>query len=194
MDFTKDGFIGIFDDAFLPQYCDDLIKYFNISGSKFVNATQGLKHYNDMDELYLHDPLTVQDVPEGFIEYFYQVLWNDIFPVYLKEFSVLKNAQPLTGFGLKMKKIAPGGGFHDWHYESIGERSPRKVVVQLYLNDIDEAGETEFLYQNKRISPKKGRLLLWPADWTYTHRGNPPIGKEDKYILTTWLEQARKGN
>ena len=63
----------------------------------------------------------------------------------------------------------------------------------MYLNDIDEAGETEFLYQNKRISPKQGRVLMWPADWTHSHRGNPPIGKEDKYILTTWLEQVVKG-
>ena len=60
----------------------------------------------------------------------------------------------------------------------------------MYLNDIDEAGETEFLYQNKRFAPKKNRLLLWPADWSHTHRGNPPIGNTNKYILTTWIQEA----
>lgn len=193
MDFKKEGFICIFDNVYDPKYCNDLIDYFNEKGKKFVSATQGLKHFNDMEELFFHDPLTIQSVNEGYIEYFFKKLWDEVFPIYLKEFSVLKNAMPFEGVGLKMKKIAPGGGFHDWHYESIGERSPRKVVVQLYLNDIDEAGETEFLYQNMRIAPKQGRLLLWPADWTFAHRGNPPIGKEDKYILTTWLEQVPKG-
>ena len=61
------------------------------------------------------------------------------------------------------------------------------------MNDIDEAGETEFLYQNKRLVPKKNRLLIWPADWTHTHRGNPPIGQKDKYILTTWIQESLKG-
>jgi hypothetical protein len=58
------------------------------------------------------------------------------------------------------------------------------------MNDIDDAGETEFLYQNMRIKPKKNKLLIWPADWTHTHRGNPPIGNTDKYILTTWLLES----
>ena len=45
-----------------------------------------------------------------------------------------------------MKRIKPGGGFHTWHYEGLGEGSKRKLVCQLYLNDIPNAGETEFLY------------------------------------------------
>ena len=92
--------------------------------------------------------------------------------------------------GLKMKSIKPGGGFHDWHYESGKDQPARKVVIQMYLNDIDEAGETEFLYQNKRFAPKKNRLLVWPADWSHTHRGNPPIGSTTKYSLTTWIQEA----
>ena len=83
------------------------------------------------------------------------------------------------------------GHYNTWHYESTGKETARQLVVQLYINDIDEAGETEFLYQNKRIAPKRNRMLIWPADWTHTHRGNPPIGDKDKYILTTWLEEKR---
>ncbi len=79
-----------------------------------------------------------------------------------------------------------GGGFHDWHYENPGlQSSPRKLVAQVYLNTIEEGGETEFLYINKRIKAKQGTLILFPASFTHTHRGNPPIG-QDKYIMTTW--------
>ena len=111
---------------------------------------------------------------------------------YLQEFSVLGQSRFLI-VDMKVKKIKPGGGFHNWHFESEGNSSHRKLVVQLYMNDIDEAGETEFLYQNKRLVPKKNRLLVWPADWTHTHRGNPPIGQKDKYILTTWIQESLKG-
>ena len=37
---------------------------------------------------------------------------------------------------------------------------------------------------------EEGRLLVFPADWTHTHRGNPPIGTSNKYIITTWLFEA----
>lgn len=55
----------------------------------------------------------------------------------------------------------------------------------MYLNTIEEGGETEFLYCNKRIKAERGRLIVFPAAFTHTHRGNPPIGK-DKYIISSW--------
>jgi hypothetical protein len=55
------------------------------------------------------------------------------------------------------------------------------------LNDNFEAGETEFLYQQYRYKPKMGDVIIFPAAFTHTHRGNPPIGGT-KYIITGWLE------
>ena len=85
-----------------------------------------------------------------------------------------------------MKHIPPSGGFHQWHYENPDILTcTRQLVVQLYLNTIKEGGETEFLYLNKRVKAKVGRMIIFPAGYTHTHRGNPPIGQE-KYIATTW--------
>ena len=104
---------------------------------------------------------------------------------YLKKFSVL-GQEKLLIYDTKAKKIPIGGGFHNWHYENTGlQVSARKLVIQLYLNTIEEGGETEFLYINKRIKAEQGRLIIFPAAFTHTHRGNPPIGK-DKYIVSTW--------
>jgi len=58
-------------------------------------------------------------------------------------------------------------------------------VVQMYLNEIEEGGETEFLYLNKRVKSKAGRVIIFPAGFTHTHRGNPPIN-QTKYILSSW--------
>lgn len=195
MDVQFDGFIGIFDDVFHETYLDDVINFFEqakelpMFQKKLHNHP---KHDREMDEIMFSTPETIQHVPAHFTQHFFNTLWNEIIPLYQEKFSVLGVVQ-LAGEDVKMKKIKPGGGFHSWHFESSGEYSKRKLVVQLYMNDIDDAGETEFLYQNKRMSPKKNRLLIWPADWTHTHRGNPPIGEQDKYILTTWLSQAPKG-
>ena len=106
---------------------------------------------------------------------------------YLKEFSTL-GMQKLLIYDTKVKKIPIGGGFHGWHYENSGlQVSSRKLVIQLYLNTVEEGGETEFLYINKRVKSKQGRLIIFPAAFTHTHRGNPPIG-QDKYIVSTWAK------
>ena len=56
----------------------------------------------------------------------------------------------------------------------------------IYLNDVEEGGETEFLHQSVRVKPKTGRIVFWPAGYPFVHRGNPPL-KGEKYIMTGWL-------
>ena len=104
---------------------------------------------------------------------------------YLETVSILKSSRFLC-YDCKIKKIPQGGGFHNWHFENgvIGA-TPRTFVIQVYLNDDFEGGETEFLYQNRREQAVQGDVLIFPAGFTHTHRGNPPIGGT-KYLATTW--------
>jgi hypothetical protein len=86
---------------------------------------------------------------------------------------------------------AGSGGYPYWHCE-LFPRSPnaeqlhRHVLWTIYLNDGFSAGETEFLYQQRKIVPKAGSLLIAPTAFTHTHRGNTPLGR-DKYIATSWV-------
>ena len=122
----------------------------------------------------------------------YSIISDEVLPKlkpcvdeYLEAVSILKDFKFLI-YDLKVKKIPAGGGFHAWHYENGSVISAtRSFVVQLYLNTIEEAGETEFLYMSKRINAKQGRVVIFPAGYSHTHRGNPPIG-QDKYIATSW--------
>jgi hypothetical protein len=59
-----------------------------------------------------------------------------------------------------------------------------------YLNDVFEGGETEFYYQNIKVNARKGLTLVWPADWTHTHRGLVS-NTQEKYIVTGWLNYHR---
>ena len=83
------------------------------------------------------------------------------------------------------------GGYPYWHCELYprdagAETLHRHVLWTLYLNDGFEAGETEFIYQQRKIAPRAGSLLIAPAAFTHTHRGNRPEGG-DKYIATSWI-------
>jgi hypothetical protein len=83
----------------------------------------------------------------------------------------------------------PNGGYYEWHTERQNATYPevtRHLVFMTYLNDITDAGETEFFHQKIKVKPKKGLTLIWPADWTHYHRGIPSPTQE-KYIVTGWF-------
>lgn len=86
---------------------------------------------------------------------------------------------------------ADEGGYPYWHCElyprdASGETLHRHLLWTIYLNDAFEAGETEFLFQQRKIKPAVGDLLIAPTAFTHTHRGNRP-GGGDKFIATSWI-------
>lgn len=104
---------------------------------------------------------------------------------YCDEYHIIKE-QPLVSYTVKVQKTDPGGGYHVWHGENNSfQHCTRCLAWIIYLNDIEDGGETEFLYQHKRVVPTTGTVVIWPAAFTHAHRGNPPL-KETKYIITGW--------
>ncbi len=92
---------------------------------------------------------------------------------------------------LNIQYYPPGGGFKKWHYERNAyafDELSRVIVYMTYLNDVDDAG-TEWLYQNFKTKAKKGLTVMWPAEWTHTHKGIISPDKE-KYIATGWLNMS----
>lgn len=72
------------------------------------------------------------------------------------------------------------------HFDSLKEVCNRYLVVLWYLNDVQTGGETEFVDLGVKVSPKAGRLLMFPPYWMYQHTGLPPVSNP-KYILSTYL-------
>ena len=86
-----------------------------------------------------------------------------------------------------MQRYEPGEGFHGWHCErATNKYSSRTLVWAIYLNTVTDRGETEFYYQHHFESAEEGKLVIWPSDWMYLHRG-VPSPTQTKYILTGWF-------
>ena len=170
--------------VFSRDECKEIINYIN-----FFEDNQILEYDRSALELEDHKIVNVtHDYDLGASSKLATMLFPGFKPCvteYLESISILRSKKFLL-HDLKLKKIPAGGGFHNWHYEN-GSLSvaARQFVVQLYLNDDFDGGETEFLYQQRREESVAGDIIIFPASYTHTHRGNPPFGG-DKYIATSW--------
>jgi len=114
-------------------------------------------------------------------------LLSNAFGPYVNEFVSLKDPKGWVSGSTLLQKTEPTQGYHVWHYENGGYNNiARHVAWMIYLNDVEDGGETEFLYQRKRIKPVRNRAVIWPGSYTHLHRGNPPLSGT-KYILTGWM-------
>ena len=146
--------------AFSKEECKEIINYI-----EFFENNHILSY--DRDSLHKEDHKTV-NVTHDYNFVASSKLSTMIFPgfkpcleEYLQTFSVLGQRKFLL-HDLKLKKIPPGGGFHAWHYENGAlSVAPRQFVVQLYLNDEFEGGETEFLYQQRREEAIAGDVIMF---------------------------------
>ena len=58
--------------------------------------------------------------------------------------------------------------------------------IFIFLNDVPDGGGTEFAYYPEvKIKAKKGLSLIWPTDFTHTHRGI--VSQHEKWIITGWF-------
>ena len=94
---------------------------------------------------------------------------------------------PFKDMGYGLQRTQPGEYYH-WHIDGGShDFSHRQLVAIWYLNDVaGPGGETEFLYQDVKIKPEQGKLLLFPPFWTHEHRG-VELESGVKYIATTWI-------
>ena len=187
--------IGIYDGYIPDVECDKAIAYYENLNS--LNKT--------FDRLQLENsPITEKaDKAVTLLEDVHT--WFQQFEPLLVNFDMaLRHYQDATGIlkaygieslkytDLKIQKTLPTQGYHVWHVEHnpIQDCPRRALVFTIYLNDVENGGETEFLHQSIRVKPVKGRCVIWPAAFPYVHRGNPPLqGK--KYIMTSWLMLPR---
>jgi len=187
-------FIGIYDGYITKTACQEAIELFKKHQSfknVFTRITSESATQNEKNDSQLFitpdyisdvelDLNKLKNIMQGF---------NEALSHYYTETNIKQYVgENLNTEHLKIQKTLPTQGFHLWHIEKWygGKVDKRVLAYTIYLNDVTEGGETEFLMQSKRVEPRVGRIVIWPAGFPYVHRGNPPLSGE-KYILTSWV-------
>ena len=186
------NFIEVY-PTFDKDFCDYAIKCFEEANKHgLCKSRQEKENVSSMliDDSSVHFP--VYDFPlthltASLIEQF-DAGFLDAQQKYYTTYGQLQEVGALRYYEAKLQKTHPGQGYHTWHCEAGGREFQTRVLTwTVYLNDDFDAGETEFLYQQYRYKPKMGDIVIFPAAFTHSHRGNSPIGGV-KYIITGWLE------
>lgn len=195
MNYELQDFIAVYSDVLPEGYCEHMIAEFerlNEMGAGISRQEgEGAPRYRKDDmQVFLngknHELIRFNDANP--MDMFFDALQR-CYNHYSEEYSAIQHGQ-VRGTAFKMQRTDPGGGYHVWHGEQgSGNSANRVLVYMLYLNTLDDdaAGETEFLYQQRRIKPVANTMLLWPAAFTHAHRGNTVFGDKSKYIITGWF-------
>ena len=175
-------FIGVYENAFPKDLCNQIIDLMNSTELHKRPPTEGTSlHKKDL----INNLKFINKELSSLVETF---LLQNILPLYSKQYPMFDEIGPYYIPIFKFQKTLPAGGYHVWHCENNSWENRHRVgVYTIYLNDLEEGGETEFLYQSIRIKPSQGTVCIFPAGYTHIHRGNPPLSGE-KYILTGWVD------
>lgn len=190
-DFSIEDFIGVFNTSYDTQPLIDYWKYQDKVGATFRRGGTfggGQEEPGARQDTCFatEDFMLTHDIGFKYVSE-YNMIIGKCLELYIKKFEELKRYRYQQVY-LNVQRTLPTEGFHAWHSEDGSMGSNRRLLAtMMYLNDVNDGGETEFLYQSKRFKPTKGQVLIWPAGFTHVHRGNPPLSGE-KFISTSWLE------
>jgi hypothetical protein len=195
MNVKYQDFIGMYQNVYPDGFCNHMISEFErVRSNGYCGNRQNSENVSKtikQDEFYFlnlknHSLSEFNDCCST--DMFFDGL-QQCFENYITEYDILKDID-IKCTSIKMQKSTPGSGYHVWHSEQgPGVSANRVLTYILYLNTLKDnaAGETEFLYQRLRIPPQENSMVIWPAAYTHTHRGNVVHGNDNKYIITGWF-------
>lgn len=191
----KDKYIYINNNSLSVEICEDIIYIFendNIHKRKGICGNKSNSGVNpDMKDT-IDYTITESDPKLADI---FNLLYRELnhnLKKYMEstdfdDYKHLDEYDYVRGVCFQMQKYNKNVGKFNYHVDeniNTNEKENRIIVYIWYLNTVDIGGETEV--NNSIIKPTTGKLLLFPATWTYPHCGCKPIS-DDKYIITGWI-------
>jgi prolyl 4-hydroxylase len=132
---------------------------------------------------------------------FFQEGENDIITRIEKRTSQIMNIPVEHGEGLQVLNYKIGQEYkaHFDFFSSANRpvNNPRVSTLVMYLNDVEEGGETYFPKLNFSVAPKKGMAVYFEYFYDNHHlneltlHGGSPIIKGEKWAATQWMRRKK---
>lgn len=105
----------------------------------------------------------------------------------------IRSPYGIINTGLQLQGYQPNGqdGFKVHIDRASLESSRRELACLIYLNDVDEGGETCFPIQRKAVKPEVGKVVVFPAGFTHPHEARTPVSGP-KLVASCFMVYATK--
>ena len=187
MELQAQDYLFSFKQMMAPEDCAQVIKMFEASSrvkvGKVLHSDDG--HAVNDDKI-SHD---LEILPEGDSAASYALVHQAVDQALQMLIPNLPSLQvyPLQGTGYKIQKYPKGEGRFKWHFDALGPKTQNRLLALiLYLNTVEQGGETEFYYQGRKVRPQVGDGIMFPTAWTHMHCGHVPVST-DKYIVSSFF-------
>ena len=190
LDSDKSNFIGLWqlsNDILFEKIIDFFEKNKNLHNQGSIDKGVNLSEKKTTDLTI--DPIDLRDKNYLIFNDYFNELFN-CYNDYKEQWPFLDaNIQTLDIPSFNIQRYLPGDHFSKIHTERSSTSTSHRVFAWMtYLNDLDKnsGGSTKFEHFDISIEPKKGKTLIWPAEWTHAHSGDI-IKSGVKYIITGWM-------
>ena len=117
-------------------------------------------------------------------ELFYENLYDKIYPClqnYIQTYNISRIAlEPFV-----VLKYMNGGNYRN--HSDFGPENERLFSMVAFLDNTSTGGNLEFPYFNTEIKAKPKRVVLFPANFPYSHIAHS-VDDGIKYSLVTWFK------
>lgn len=199
---SADPFVCIIDDFLTEEECDAIVAHAQKKGLVASKAAESSKGGT-------HTEISTKNRASETV--YFDIGETQVVDRLEKQVEMLTKIPIDHGEGLQVVHYHTGGYFNA-HYDFLFGDAPqatRMITTLIYLNTVEEGGETVFPYLGFGVIPKKGRALLWynmeslglpPSDQKgyveipdvltasqFVLHGGKPVLKGEKWIVTKWL-------
>tara|TARA_B100002019_G_scaffold241579_1_gene217630 strand:+ start:4163 stop:4813 length:651 start_codon:yes stop_codon:yes gene_type:complete len=176
------GFWNINNDELIK----DITSFFDENHEKHYVSFNNDGKINKKEKDFLEFKITAKEIKNKEIDIFskFVEILTSCFKDYKKNWDFLNKWEKLYLGEIILEKHLIAGHHLAYHCDKMNINSSHKVFSwAYYLSDIDDdEGSIDFKYLNLSLVPKKGTLLIFPADWTHIHRENV-MKNNEKYLL-----------
>lgn len=180
----EEPLIVVLDNVLSDDECDELIR---MSKDKLNRSKIGAtREVND------------QRTSSGM---FFEDSENDLIATIEKRISTIMNIPIEHGEGLQILQYEPGQEYKA-HFDFFSSTSKlasnnRISTLVMYLNDVEQGGETYFPKLNLSVTPKKGMAVYFEYFYTdqnlneLTLHGGAPVIAYEKWVATQWMRKQK---
>ena len=181
----EEPLIAVLGNVLSDEECDELI---NLSKDKLNRSKIG-------------GTREVNEMRTSSSSMYFQDKENDLITKIEKRVSSIMNVPVEHGDGLQILKYTPGqeykAHFDFFASSSKAAKNNRISTIVMYLNDVEQGGETFFPKLNLSVSPQKGMAVYFEYFYNdqtineQTLHGGAPVITGEKWVATQWMRKQK---